>query len=312
MDKEYSKYDYQYASYWAKKIKAINMIGGICSRCGENNPILLEFHHTSKNKEYTVGDMLFYRKKWDEIKIEAGKCILMCRNCHMEFHFKDEKSKLAFKKNVIKEKLLEIKGGKKCSLCGYVGRNMASLSFHHRVPSAKSINLAASFHKKMLVLISEIEKCDILCGNCHRIKHINIKRFNKVKDIIDKKVKNYVELQKTDFDQVAKMYEGGMSRKEISKVLGRSGNTIKALIAKGISLLKIKKDRVCSVGKEKHKSVFMYTENGIDGYFSSIALAGKWLLDNNITSSKRPQSAIAQCCRGEFEKAYGYKWMAGL
>jgi len=57
-----------------------------------------------------------------------------------------------------------------CSVCGYNG-HPAALDFHHRDPLSKTVALSslpylAYGHERIL---EEIEKCDVLCANCHRI-----------------------------------------------------------------------------------------------------------------------------------------------
>lgn len=64
----------------------------------------------------------------------------------------------------------EIKLRKGCLLCGYKA-HPAALDFDHRDRSSKLFSIGA--HKGRVskdVLILEIEKCDILCAICHRIK----------------------------------------------------------------------------------------------------------------------------------------------
>ena len=62
---------------------------------------------------------------------------------------------------------IELKGGK-CENCGYAG---LALVFHHRNPSEKSMSLdVRAFTRSMEVLLPELEKCDLLCANCH-IEH---------------------------------------------------------------------------------------------------------------------------------------------
>jgi len=59
-----------------------------CAKCGlSNKPYLLEFHHidpTTKYKEVTNLQFNAYSMKL--IKEEIRKCVMICRNCHMEFH----------------------------------------------------------------------------------------------------------------------------------------------------------------------------------------------------------------------------------
>ena len=70
--------------------------------------------------------------------------------------------------------LIEFKGGK-CLLCGdeYNGSNASMFDFHHRIPEEKEfgINMATILNKSMAKILKEVEKCDLLCSNCHRLLH---------------------------------------------------------------------------------------------------------------------------------------------
>lgn len=67
--------------------------------------------------------------------------------------------------------LIKMKGGE-CEKCGYK-KNIAALEFHHRDETTKKFRLDIrnmsnrSFEK----LLEEINKCDLLCANCHREEH---------------------------------------------------------------------------------------------------------------------------------------------
>lgn len=67
------------------------------------------------------------------------------------------------------KRLLVDKCGGKCSICGY-DKNYAALQFHHRDPSTKEFTIAAK-HWGDDNMFSEIEKCDLICGNCHAEIH---------------------------------------------------------------------------------------------------------------------------------------------
>ena len=59
--------------------------GGKCERCGYDKYLgALDFHHIDPNeKELTIGNRDFKLKDCIE---ETKKCILICSNCHREFH----------------------------------------------------------------------------------------------------------------------------------------------------------------------------------------------------------------------------------
>lgn len=59
--------------------------GGKCVRCGYDKCIsALEFHHTDPTKkEFTISNDHF---KLREVIEEIKKCILICSNCHKEYH----------------------------------------------------------------------------------------------------------------------------------------------------------------------------------------------------------------------------------
>lgn len=98
-----------------------------------------------------------------------------------EFHFYEKpgrkgqwkclkcESELAvLKKQKYKLKMIEYKGGK-CERCGY-NKNISALDFHHIDPSTKKFTLSDTHHswdetKK------ELDKCILVCANCHRELH---------------------------------------------------------------------------------------------------------------------------------------------
>jgi predicted HNH restriction endonuclease len=55
-----------------------------------------------------------------------------------------------------------------CQICGE--NDVRCLDFHHRNPGEKSFSVVQSI-RSMPRLLQEIEKCDILCANCHRKLH---------------------------------------------------------------------------------------------------------------------------------------------
>lgn len=72
-----------------KKIKelAIQHLGGKCKVCGYKKCIAaLDFHHLDEGKKKFGLSQDGLTRSWIKTKIEFSKCILLCANCHREFH----------------------------------------------------------------------------------------------------------------------------------------------------------------------------------------------------------------------------------
>lgn len=60
--------------------------------------------------------------------------------------------------------------GGKCSTCGY-DKCPAALDFHHTNPKQKDFTLSRFSRAAWNKLQKELEKCILLCANCHRELH---------------------------------------------------------------------------------------------------------------------------------------------
>ena len=69
----------------------------------------------------------------------------------------------------MKLKAIEYKGGK-CERCGY-DKNKDVLEFHHKNPQKKEFSISSNFNRSWESLKKELDKCIILCANCHRELH---------------------------------------------------------------------------------------------------------------------------------------------
>ena len=71
-----------------QKAKAVNYKGAACQKCGWAFECLdvFDFHHTDPTeKDIKVADWMG-RIKWETLKKELDKCILLCSNCHRIEH----------------------------------------------------------------------------------------------------------------------------------------------------------------------------------------------------------------------------------
>lgn len=100
-----------------------------------------------------------------------------CRNCQKIYrkeHYEKNKDKYIAKAKTHNKKVYdwfqEIRKEFKCSSCGE--SRWWVLDFHHLNPKEKDNNIAHIIHygSKNRVL-REMEKCSILCSNCHRDLH---------------------------------------------------------------------------------------------------------------------------------------------
>ena len=74
-------------------------------------------------------------------------------------------------KQKLKQRLVEYKGGK-CQICGY-NKCLSALVFHHTDPSQKEFSIGTS-GKGYEKCLTEINKCQLLCCNCHAEIHTKI------------------------------------------------------------------------------------------------------------------------------------------
>jgi len=68
-------------------------------------------------------------------------------------------------KFTVKQKLVNKLGGA-CNRCGY-SKCVGSLQFHHKDGQTKDFTLSTGYHRKMSELFLELEKCELVCANCH-------------------------------------------------------------------------------------------------------------------------------------------------
>lgn len=103
---------------------------------------------------------------------------------------KSKKSNLTRKERSVKSvvewrrrtkiKLVNYKGGK-CEKCGY-DKCVDALEFHHKLPNEKDFTISGkswSFEK----LKNEVDKCILVCSNCHKEIHYELKNIKILADV---------------------------------------------------------------------------------------------------------------------------------
>lgn len=105
-------------------------------------------------------------------------CSMLCMNTHrqkakpsIETRKKKERDRAREYRKLMKQKSVDYLGSK-CVNCGYC-RNIKALEFHHKNPDEKDFSISKATTVKMSweKIKNELDKCALLCSNCHREEH---------------------------------------------------------------------------------------------------------------------------------------------
>lgn len=157
----------QYNRALAQQIKESNP----CKICGETRFYCLDFHHRDPAaKKDTICNLIRHGYSTQIVKKEIDKCDIICSNCHRKEHTNTYKY-LTKKARYV----LELKQKSSCSKCQL--SIPECLDFHH-IDDNKTDGIGSMLRDKNISLEeikSEIDKCIIVCSNCHREIHYYLK-----------------------------------------------------------------------------------------------------------------------------------------
>ena len=60
--------------------------------------------------------------------------------------------------------------GDKCCICGY-NKCQSALELHHLKPEEKDFTIGQTLNKDLEIILKELQKCILVCANCHREIH---------------------------------------------------------------------------------------------------------------------------------------------
>ncbi len=132
----------------------------VCNKCGVEKPLTLEFFRQTVDSK-SVKRVRYFRRG--------------CISCERPYWDAANKRRwvVAKKKQaLLRQEMVDYLGGK-CAHCG-VSYPTCVYDFHHIDPSTKLYNVStmvSSFATKRDVLFAELDKCLLLCANCHRKFH---------------------------------------------------------------------------------------------------------------------------------------------
>lgn len=141
-----------------------------CSKCN-NEKELIEFSKQKYGyKSYCKDCIKECSKQWyNNNKIKSNNKAILNRRKKIQWY-------------------LDLKSTLSCIKCGF--SHPACIEFHHLNPKEKDFNISKLNNTLLTIedIKKEIEKCIVLCSNCHKIEHFNINE-NKRNKILEMKNK---------------------------------------------------------------------------------------------------------------------------
>lgn len=148
-----------------------------CLKCGQYFPMTIRIDgklHTLTSRRYCFDCSPWGKHNTRKIHKETPLSEKRtCKRCGKKFvstrRWKCCSCSTTGRKEKLKQRSIDYKGGK-CQSCGY-NKCQRAMSFHHRDPESKDFNLSSKYCYSWKRIQPELDKCDLLCMNCHAEKH---------------------------------------------------------------------------------------------------------------------------------------------
>ena len=173
----------------------------ICKNCGKDFPLSIKINNEHRylvKRSYCL-ECIPYNSgisgdsKFNPLNQPTPR---ECRFCGKTFIYQKRKGHRRFVCNSCKsvgfaiskkKRAIEHKGGK-CVECGY-DKYYGALEFHHIDPTKKDFQISTNLSRAWEKLKKELDKCILVCSNCHRELHANIREYTHVETM--KNGRNY-------------------------------------------------------------------------------------------------------------------------
>lgn len=183
-----------YAEKRRRELIRLKREKGPCVDCGIDDLRVLEFDHVVAHlKCGLVG-----KRPLRDMASEAGKCVMRCRRCHRiksekqckekyQNHVYSEASAVRQQRRYSKKaQMVEAKKSiGKCEKCGWFnGEYTCAMDFDHLHPADKFVRISRMVNQcySWENIQTEINKCQLLCANCHHIKTLRERRVTLYED----------------------------------------------------------------------------------------------------------------------------------
>ncbi len=155
--------------------------------------------------------------------------ILGCSESIIHYHFNPDSKKQAIKRQSRESRAQtndcrNAKGGR-CEICGY-NSCFSALEFHHLDPSQKDFGISEMKGCLLETLVHEVNKCALLCCNCHREVHEGILDIGGIsfKKITEEEIEDIKRKKKERVECLRPEQLTFPSRRVVPKEICRCGN----------------------------------------------------------------------------------------
>lgn len=132
------------------------------------SPYVMEYDHVRGSKRFSIGKMANHKR--ERVLEEISKCELVCCNCHrIRSHNRRKPAKTP--------KLLEFRewvGQRKSAPCSDCKKRFPhpAMDFDH-VKGKKLAQITDMWSWGRKKVLTELAKCELVCGNCHRERTVS-------------------------------------------------------------------------------------------------------------------------------------------
>lgn len=161
---------------------------GPCVDCGKtyDTPYAMDFDHIPGKgaKVDSVSQMMIHQVSKEDILAEIAKCELVCVFCHKTRTLKrlnnNVAEEISNKRYLMNTEYINKVKQNPCEMCGEFFKP-EHMEFDHINPEEKIANICQMTTDPYYMLHIEINKCQVLCILCHRLKTIGDRKISKYK-----------------------------------------------------------------------------------------------------------------------------------
>ena len=117
-------------------------------------------------------EIRYYNKHGESLHVLDSSNRWRCKKCRVEA--------VQRRRDKIKEMSVQYKGNK-CCMCGY-DKYIGALEFHHLDSSQKDFGISAKGYTRSFEKVKEeLDKCILVCSNCHKEIHAGLINLNDIR-----------------------------------------------------------------------------------------------------------------------------------